>query len=217
MKTFGFVSASVLALGIATGASAADLPRKSVAPVMAVPMFTWTGFYVGVNAGYAWGESRTRTGLGGSWAAEAPAFQAGWTALSNTKVSPGGFTGGLQAGYNWQFNSLVLGIEADINYLGLDKNAATTSSVPGVAGLVYNWNRGVETTWMASLRPRLGVAFDRTMVYVTGGLAVLGVEGNWSVLGSNGYAKAGSKDEARFGFTVGRHRARFHAELVCQA
>ncbi len=55
MRKIAASTAGLLALTIASGASAADLPRKSVAPVVAAPAFTWTGFYVGANAGFGWG------------------------------------------------------------------------------------------------------------------------------------------------------------------
>ena len=80
---------SVALLGLTAGAMAADLPSRA-APVMAVPVFTWTGFYVGVNAGYGW-----NTGNGNRYFD--PAF--GYYADGG---SDGGFVGGAQAGYNYQ-------------------------------------------------------------------------------------------------------------------
>lgn len=93
-----FLLASVAALGIvaAGAASAADLPSRK-GPVEApiyVPAFTWTGFYVGANAGYAWGNVNA-------------------DGIANIGDIDG-FVGGGQVGYNYQMGQFVLGLEADI-------------------------------------------------------------------------------------------------------
>ena len=88
---------SVLALGGA--AVAADLPRKATAPapyVAAVPVFTWTGFYAGVNAGYGWGSQKGTA-------------DARFGALDGAQV-------GGTVGYNQQVGSLVFGVESDLDW-----------------------------------------------------------------------------------------------------
>lgn len=71
-------------------------------------------------------------------------------------VDPDGFVMGLQAGYNHQWDMYVAGIEGDINYSFMhDSNAAQRADI----------------NWYGTIRPRLGVAIDRALVYVTGGLA----------------------------------------------
>ena len=85
---------SVLAFGGA--AVAADLPRRATAPapyVAAVPVFTWTGLYAGVNAGYGWGTQK-----GGADAA--------YGKLDGAQV-------GGAVGYNYQMGQIVLGVEGD--------------------------------------------------------------------------------------------------------
>ena len=104
------LAAAVLAL--ASGpALAADLPsRKAPPPVAYVappPVFTWTGFYVGLNAGAA--IDNTRYG----WSPFSPDYRPGGVA----------FAGGAQAGYNWQTGPLVLGVETDIAYRGASGNS----------------------------------------------------------------------------------------------
>lgn len=94
-----YLLASVAALGIiaAGAASAADLPSRKgpvAAPVYIPPVFTWTGFYVGANAGYGWGNVNTNT----------------FTSVGDLD----GFVGGGQIGYNYQMGQFVLGLEADI-------------------------------------------------------------------------------------------------------
>jgi len=79
--------ASVALFGFAGAASAADLPVRAAPPapiIAAVPVFTWTGFYVGVNAGYGWNANDSIT-VGG---------------VRFDLDDEGGFVGGAQAGYN---------------------------------------------------------------------------------------------------------------------
>ena len=137
---------SVLAV---TSAGAADMPQRPMpmprAPVY-VPFFSWNGFYIGLNAGYAWGNSN-------------------WTDTATT-VSTGDFnvSGGLVGGtigYNWQFSSAVFGVEADIGWSGVKGSTIT------------NCPLGCETrnTWFGTARGRIGYAFDRFLPYFTGGAA----------------------------------------------
>ena len=95
---------TVALIGLTVTAAAADLPsRKAPAMVAPVPVFTWTGFYVGVNAGYGWGNDNNDAvdPLNGN-------FGGGG--------NDGGFVGGAQLGYNYQMGMFVLGAETDIQY-----------------------------------------------------------------------------------------------------
>ena len=116
MRT-SLLSTTVIATCFAASAFAADLPSRTapVAPVVYVPAFTWTGFYIGLNAGGAWAGSRdvTVTGPGGG---PANAVIGG--------SGDGAFVGGLQAGYNWQSGAFVYGVEADIQYVSMSNNVA---------------------------------------------------------------------------------------------
>ena len=136
---------AVLASG---SALAADLPRRTeapAAPVYAPPMFTWTGFYVGLNAGAAIGDSRYQY---------APFF--------NSYAQSGlGFTGGGQIGYNWQTGPLVLGVETDINY-------RSASSSSGNSGFGASNNT---SGYFGTVRGRVGYAIDRALLFATGGFA----------------------------------------------
>lgn len=121
-------AAALVGLGLAAPAAAADMSGRYPAPyVQPVPVFTWTGFYVGANAGYGWG--------------------------SSTFDNPGGFIGGFQAGYNFQFASpFVLGIEADLSFTGMSAGSYSLD-------------------YLGTVRARLGYSFDRFLVYGTGGFA----------------------------------------------
>src|SRR5688572_27885837 len=121
---------------------AADLPRRAPPAFVPVPVFTWTGFYVGVNAGYAWGNNDDDCGNGfggfgcggGLTVANPPPLGAvapvvpvggGFFGLGNGDNGRDGFTCGAQIGFNYQFTpgaGFVIGFEADIQWLGSDDN-----------------------------------------------------------------------------------------------
>ncbi|MDT2021744.1 porin family protein [Methylocella sp. CPCC 101449] len=138
----GSVAAFALVAG---GAQAADLPRRAAppAPVYVAPIFTWTGFYVGAQVGGGWG----RTEFGG------------------LTYNANGVVGGLHAGYNLQFGSIVAGVEGDIEATSL--KGSTTIGINTFKTTV---------PWQGSLRARLGVGFDRALIYVTGGVAFAGLK-----------------------------------------
>ena len=158
---------SVALLGLATGAMAADLPsRRAPAPVIAaVPVFTWTGFYVGVNAGYGWNTNDSIT-IGG---------------VRFDIDDEGGFVGGAQAGYNYQIGSFVVGLEGDIQYadFGGDDDLILAD------GTVVGFDR---SDWFGTVRARAGVAFDRALIYATGGFAFADDATGWTVGGGLEYA-----------------------------
>lgn len=133
----GVVAAALLA---AAPAFAADLAKSypvKAPVVVAEPVFSWTGFYLGGNAGGAWGSVDSDAGV--------------------LDMSPSGFIGGGQVGYNFQFdNNVVLGIEAD--FQGSD---------------VSDTSFGVQSKmdYFGTVRGRIGYAFDHILPYVTGGFA----------------------------------------------
>lgn len=175
-------SAALTAMSVA--AFAADLPARgpavAPAPVYVAPIFTWTGFYVGLNAGVGFNSGSNNglraVALPGADPAIIDAVDyvnAGLVGV-NRDDNNAGFTGGAQIGYNWQFGAMVLGLEADINYLdrsrkNRDFTVVGTGDYQGYELDVTQGGGG--SNWFGTIRPRIGVAFDRTMVYATGGLA----------------------------------------------
>jgi outer membrane immunogenic protein len=164
-----------LAALMAGPAMAADLARP--APVYVPPppvpvvvaVFSWTGFYIGANIGADWQRaSFTSNEIGGAHIGTDPAEAAAGTG-SNTAT---GFTGGGQIGFNWQYDSLVVGAEADINGI-----SGKPSIGPGpfpftvVAGPTFTLANTANATWLATVRGRIGFAADRVLVYLTGGAA----------------------------------------------
>jgi outer membrane immunogenic protein len=148
MKSFLFSSAAVLALAGAVGtASAADLARRPPPPPptkapVVPPPYNWTGAYIGINGGYGFGRAK-------------------WDGLPTSFDVTGGMVGG-QLGYNWQFGQFVYGVEGDGDWTDLRGTANPADCV------------GCKTRndFLSTARGRVGIAADRWLPYVTGGLAV---------------------------------------------
>jgi outer membrane immunogenic protein len=162
MKKAIVAGVSVVALLAPGQANAADMYR---APEPFVgggykdpPAASWTGFYVGVNGGYAW--NATNQDVVATNAAHVTATFAG--------AQPEGGFGGGQIGYNWQgiwHPHLVLGVEADIQGAGIEDTRRSGPSGGVIADAKSN------TDWFGTVRGRIGYAFDRTLIYGTGGFA----------------------------------------------
>ncbi len=200
-------------VGLTAGAMAADLPvhKAPPAPLAAVPVFTWTGFYVGVNAGFAFSDNevgrgtlRTPNGYGGTYDVVA----APGTSFNRDRDDDGGFTGGGQVGYNMQFGMFVAGIEADIQFVDLGdgegggvRTAAVRGPQPigafgigpvvGGGGNVAFFDRRQEMDFFGTVRGRLGVAFDRALIYATGGLAWTSLDDNGNTVPGVGFFQGG--------------------------
>ena len=197
--------ASTVLAGLTAVASAADLPRRAAPPVFVpVPVFTWTGFYAGINAGYGFGtgndDNRTTTVL-----ATAPAFlpgTVGGVAFNNRNTNEG-FVGGGQIGYNYQFtpgSGVVVGIEADAQYVDFGNSRNRYTNIVGALNpdlTPVNPNGLSGLDYFGTVRGRLGYAFDRTLVYGTGGFAYGSGSADRSFGGFAG------NDSFRTGWTVG--------------
>jgi outer membrane immunogenic protein len=144
-KMIRIIIAIAAFLFIPIAAQAADMPRPQYkAPAyIDQPTFSWTGFYLGFNGGYGWGNS--------DWT----------TTTGNFQVAPKGWMAGGTAGYNYQFSSFVLGVEGDIDYMQLKGTADSAIC----AGCLF------KDTWLGTFRGRAGLAIDRWLPYVTGGAA----------------------------------------------
>ena len=148
---------AVATVGLITTASAADLGparRGSIKdappppPVTYARPFSWTGLYVGAQVGYGWGTTDAKSGpLSG--------FDQTYSYDTN------GWVGGGHAGYNWQVQNLVFGIETDIEASSIGGNGR------GSLGLTHD----TDISWIGSTRGRLGIAYDRTLFYGTAGWA----------------------------------------------
>jgi outer membrane immunogenic protein len=202
IKTLLLASAATALL--AGAASAADLPRRAAPPPVftPVPVFTWTGFYAGFNAGYAFDASSNNTnsfavpGGPGGFTGGGP----GTTAFFSQRNQEG-FTGGGQIGYNVQFtpgSGVVVGIEADAQYLDFGRNR-NNGFAAGLSPAYYVTDpRGLSSLdFFGTVRGRIGYAFDRVLVYGTGGFAYGSGSADRSFGGFAG------NDSFRTGYAVG--------------
>jgi outer membrane immunogenic protein len=213
MKNRWLMGAAAAALTVAGAfaAQAADLPtrKEAPAPVFVPPPFTWTGFYVGVNAGGVWGSSGNRSST--IYANGFPFLSADWP---NGGVGSGntGFIGGGQAGYNWQTGAFVLGIETDFDGTSLSKSASLVgpSFIEPINGAndFLTAHGKVSLDWLGSTRARVGFVAtpdNRLMFYGTGGFAYGGGTANLSVFdAANGWGwTSGNNSNTRTGWTLG--------------
>lgn len=188
-------TALVSAVALTSAARAADV----VAPMG----YDWSGFYFGVNAGAAWNNTDIDNDINGPLASDL------LDELSNDFDGDDAvFTGGAMIGYNWQMESLVLGVEADINYLGFSGDADRDVDGFDVGGINSASHKlSFEADWYGTLRGRLGFAADNFLFYGTGGLAYghLEAESDFRLYddGDEVASWKGSADDINWGWTIG--------------
>jgi outer membrane immunogenic protein len=157
MKTMlmGTVAAIVLGVGSAV---AADIPLKAPA---ANPYLSWTGFYIGAQAGTNYGTTQSVYGLPG---------QTLTGRAINDKYHPVGLLLGGTAGVNWQIGNIVIGAEGDIGWTN------KRDSAHDIAPFNTSFFEQFDEKWLATYRGRVGFVF--------------GSQGNWMIYGTGGGASA---------------------------
>jgi outer membrane immunogenic protein len=199
MKKLSFGVAALFTLAASCSAQAADIaPVYTAAP--APSGYSWTGFYAGLNAGGTWGSSAITTTLNPT---PIPANNAAVAAADSPTINSSGVTGGIGAGYNWQTGIVVLGVEADFDYLGLKASQNAGGAFPVGNPGTFATSNSVQTDWLLTVRPRLGVLFDRWLVYGTGGLAISNPQFNSVKTDTFNQNEAASFSTIRAGWTLG--------------
>lgn len=170
-------------------ANSADLgyPRgggyKDYGDPIVVPsnFFSWTGFYLGGNLGYSWGNSSTYN----------QPSSAGFNGAANGfDFTPSGWLGGVTAGYNWHTDAFVFGLEGDLGYISAEDGDDN--------GTAFAY---AEYGWYGSLTARAGYAQDRFLFYAKGGLALADIENTAGVIGdASDFTEA---HEIRAGWALG--------------
>jgi len=186
---------SALALVLAaTSAFSADLPSRKAPPIPPPPpVGSWTGFYLGVNHGFGGGVVDANVGLLG----------VGIVTGATTTNRAEGFAGGVDAGYQYQFqNNLVVGLETDMQWTDLKaKHQATSIASTGVAGFSYA-DIDNHLQWFGTTRARVGYSFGQLLPYVTGGVAYGGNSAKGLLIAS-GAVLAGNNSQTTVGWAAG--------------
>lgn len=169
MNKISTLVAGVAFSAMATSAMAADAIVYEPAPAPYSTVYDWTGAYIGAHVGYGWADVDRSS-----------------AALTNS-YSANGFLAGVHLGYNHQIDQFVVGIEGDIEWADLDGDDN------GAGGTVDE----TDFNWTGSIRARLGYAFDRLLVYGTGGIAFASIDQN------NASGVPGSIKKTYTGWTLG--------------
>jgi outer membrane immunogenic protein len=208
MRKMLLTGAALLTL-VSGSAMAADLSRPAPAPVYTkapmMPVYTWTGAYIGLNAGGAFGDSEVATTTPPG-AYILPTSVSAIAAAGAQTIKPNGFTGGGQIGYNWQASSVtVVGLEADFEYFGLRGSSTSGAVYPGFAPTGFTITQSVKTDWLATFRARAGyLVTPNALLYVTGGGAVTDLKGTFGFTDNNSAAaESASFSSTKLGWTVG--------------
>ena len=179
---------AIAALIIATSpAWAADLPPAPRAPVpympAAMPVFSWTGFYIGGNIGGGWSRGNVVDSVFG---------------VNFTNGNSASFLGGGQVGGNYQISAFVIGAEADFDWFANNNNSGTGTTVP--AGI---FRASANNRWETTLAARFGYAWDRALFYGKAGGGWVGA-GNFAVTNvGTGASVAFNNGNTNTGWLVG--------------
>jgi outer membrane immunogenic protein len=186
-------------------AFAADLTHyEPVSVTSPSSAFDWSGFYVGVNGGYAGGTFEHPLDV------DVDLLETTLDAVSGTlDVTAGGFVGGVQAGYNADLGGFVLGIEGDIQASNVDGRVSISgvdeAGVIGDAGDTLNVDAGTSLDYFGTLRARAGATIGNALIYATAGLAYGHTTSsiNASINGVDLLDDALTSKNDRWGYSVG--------------
>jgi outer membrane immunogenic protein len=180
------LGAVALSAVFAAPVMAADLPARmpvKATPVVAAPVFSWTGCYIGAHGGYGWGHK--------TWSEVGPL-----ATVQFTEHDVDGWLVGGQVGCNYQQDRWVFGVEGQASWANITGDS--TLIQPG-----FSANYHTKADIVGTLALRLGYAFDRTLLYVKGG-AAFAHERHWGEVTINGVTALAETDKyLRWGWTVG--------------
>ena len=180
-KNLFFVTASIVALGVAAPAFGADLAARhqmyTKAPPAIAAIYDWSGFYIGINGG--WGNNHSSwdfVGVGPEGSHDA-----------------NGGTVGVQVGYRWQMGQIVFGVEGQGNWADF-KGSNISQQFAG-------FTNQTKTDAFGLITGQVGYAFNNVLLYVNGGAAVTG--NSYRVFAPGGALFATGGDDTRWGGAIG--------------
>jgi outer membrane immunogenic protein len=165
----------------------------------------WAGPYVGADVGAAIGQSKTQQSTivspTGYFATTSPPAI---NAAGSKTLSPLGVIGGIHAGWDWQFGSVVAGVLGEFGAQSVSESKSSTGVYPCCAPTTFTVQNKVSTDWFASFRPRVGYAFGSFLPYLTGGVSVTNLRANFTFTDTFGSAiETANKTSTQLGWSVG--------------
>ncbi len=194
MRVLYFGGAIAACLSVVSPVLAADIarpPPPTPAPYYApppVPVYNWGGFYFGINGGYGFANGSRTVTLSGNAFVDGTGTESGHL---------NGFVGGGQIGANWQWDAVVLGIEADF------QGTAQSNTENVGCGFDCIVTEDIKIPWFATARARAGIAIDRILVYGTGGAAWMNVSDKLTAAAGGVSATLLDLSTTKVGWTAG--------------
>jgi outer membrane immunogenic protein len=211
MRHSKFIVSAVASIGAMFGISAAcaaDLPARTYtkAPAMADPASDWSGFYIGINGGGAWGRTNTSMATTNDPAGFFDlANIAGVNAAGTNHINTSGAVAGGQIGYIWQSGRAIFGLEAAFDWTNL-KGSRTNSQAyfdnPGI----FTVSQNPSSDWLFTFLARIGYDAGSWYPYLTGGLAVADLKYGFNYTDATfapACACAASFSQTKAGYAVG--------------
>lgn len=163
----------------------------------------FTGFFIGINLGGLINASKAHIKPSGTYVEWSQAEQD--ARKYNMHFKNGGFTGGAQLGYQYQYKNFYCGLETDFDYSSLRKHVTVdrAATAPVLGNVTYTVKQKVK--WYGTLRPKIGAAIDPVAIYATGGLVYGHIKSSTYLFyyGVDDDVYAGSRNKTQIGWTVG--------------
>jgi len=175
------LGSSIIAFGaVSAGANATEVRRPKDAYGLDARALAWNSMYAGMQGGYSWGD------------AESDALWGPVGAVENFSYKPEGATGGFHFGVSHRYQNVVIGLETDFEF------GEIKGSGVGDVNAVHT----LDIDWMGSLRGRIGITEQNTLLYLTGGLAYANIATSQAEFNGNPIPFV-SHEDVRTGWTVG--------------